>query len=152
MRPHPPVSSFSLMLWQMFRLLHGKHELKLQTLAKQWHSMKAFKLFRKYPKTPNFDHSNYQLFERIPAVPGTSNNRGLTVVCFKDFKIFGRTISLTLKYIEIRKQFIKYHSPVCQQNFLRVYVFPLFTHCMKVACWHRGGGGGPYSAAQKFWA
>ena len=29
--------------------------------------------------TPVFDHSNYRLFERIPAVPGTSNNRGLTV-------------------------------------------------------------------------
>ena len=39
-----------------------------------------FKLFRKYPKTPVFDHSNYRLFERIPAVPGTSNNRGLTVL------------------------------------------------------------------------
>ena len=36
-------------------------------------------LFRKYPKTPVFDHSNYRLFERIHAVPGTSNNRGLTV-------------------------------------------------------------------------
>ena len=35
--------------------------------------------FRKYPKAPVFDHSNYRLFERIPAVPGTSNNRGLTV-------------------------------------------------------------------------
>ena len=37
-------------------------------------------LFRKYPKTSDFDHSNYRLFERIPAVPGTSNNRGLTVI------------------------------------------------------------------------
>ena len=36
-------------------------------------------LFGKYPKTPVFDHSNYRLFERIPAVPGTSNNRDLTV-------------------------------------------------------------------------
>ena len=36
-------------------------------------------LFRKYPKTPVFDHSNYRLFERIHAVPGSSNNRGLTV-------------------------------------------------------------------------
>ena len=26
-----PKSSFSLMIWQMLRLLHGKHELKLQT-------------------------------------------------------------------------------------------------------------------------
>ena len=41
--------------------------------------MKASELFRKYPKTPSFDHSNYRLLERIPAVPGTSNNRGLTV-------------------------------------------------------------------------
>ena len=41
--------------------------------------MKASKLFRKYPKTPDFDHSPYRLFERIPAVPGTSNNRGLIV-------------------------------------------------------------------------
>ena len=39
-------------------------------------------LFQKYPKTPVFDHSNYRLFERIPAVPGTSNNRGLTVYIF----------------------------------------------------------------------
>ena len=42
--------------------------------------MKAFKFFRKYPKTPDFDLSNYRLFERIPAVPGTSNNRGLTLM------------------------------------------------------------------------
>ena len=36
-------------------------------------------LFRKYPKTSVFDHSNYRLLKRITAVPGTSNNRGLTV-------------------------------------------------------------------------
>ena len=41
--------------------------------------MKASELFRKYLKTSDFDHSNYRLFERIPAVSGTSNNRGLTV-------------------------------------------------------------------------
>ena len=40
-------------------------------------------LFRKYPKTPVFDHSNYRLFERIHAVHGTLNNRGLTVVLEK---------------------------------------------------------------------
>ena len=39
----------------------------------------SIELFRKYPKTSDFDHSNYRLFERIPVVPGTSNNRGLTV-------------------------------------------------------------------------
>ena len=39
-------------------------------------SIRAFsENIRKLP----FDHSNYRLFERIPAVPGTSNNRGLTV-------------------------------------------------------------------------
>ena len=43
-------------------------------------------LFRKYPETPVFDHSNYRLFERIPAVPGTSNNRGLTVFDFAEQK------------------------------------------------------------------
>ena len=41
--------------------------------------MKASEHFRKYLQTPDFDHSNYGLFERVPAVPGTSNNRGLTV-------------------------------------------------------------------------
>ena len=56
----------------MFRLLHRKQELNMQTI-------KASELFRKYPKTSDFDHSNYRLFERIPAVPGTSNNRGFTV-------------------------------------------------------------------------
>ena len=40
-------------------------------------SMKESELFRKYPKT--LDHSKYRLFERIPEVPGTSNNRCLTV-------------------------------------------------------------------------
>ena len=39
----------------------------------------SIQLFQKYPKTPDFDHSNYLLFERISAIPGTSNNRGLTV-------------------------------------------------------------------------
>ena len=61
-----------------------KHELKLQTLAKQWRSMKASEFSRKYPKTPDFDHSNYRLFEMIPVVPGTSNNRGLTVLQYPE--------------------------------------------------------------------
>ena len=25
-------------------------------------------------------------------------------------------------------------------KFLHVYVLPYFTHCMEVACWHKGGG------------
>ena len=58
-------------------------------------------------------------------------------------KILGRAISFTLKYIEIRKHFLKYHfsPPVCQQKLLHVYVLPYFTHCMEVACWHKGGKG-----------
>ena len=75
----------------------------------------------------------------------------------------GRIISFTLRYIEIRKHFLKYHSPprvpakafacICVtifytlygsglQKLLHVYVLPYFTHCMEVACWHTGGGGG----------
>ena len=73
-------SSFSLMLWQMLWLFHGKHELKLPTLAKHpGKTMTFYESIRAFPKTPVFDHSNYRFFERIPAVPGTSNNRGLTV-------------------------------------------------------------------------
>ena len=71
----------------MFRLLHVKHELKLQSLAKQCRSMKASELFPKYPNTPDFDHSNYGLFEKIPAVPGTWNNRGFTVFAKSDSKL-----------------------------------------------------------------
>ena len=60
------------------------------------------------------------------------------IICFKDVKVW---VSFTLKYIEIRKHFLKYHSPpVCQQKLLPVYVLPYFTHCMEVACWHKGGG------------
>ena len=53
-------------------------------------------------------------------------------------KILGWTISFTLKYIEIRKHIIPPPS-VCQQKLLHVYVLPYFTHCMEVACWHKGG-------------
>ena len=31
---------------------------------------------------------------------------------------------------------------MCQQKLLHVYVLSYFTHCMEVACWHKGGGGG----------
>ena len=30
--------------------------------------------------------------------------------------------------------------PVCQQKLLHVHVLPYYTHCMEVACWHKGGG------------
>ena len=62
------------------------------------------------------------------------------IICLKDVFFLGRTVSFTLKYIEIRKHFLKYHSPVCQQKLLPVYVLPYFTHCMEVPCWHKGGG------------
>ena len=58
--------------------------------------MKASLLFRKYSKTPIFGHSNYRLFKRIPAVSGTSNDRGLTVVC----SILS-TIDLVYLFLEI---------------------------------------------------
>ena len=59
--------------------------------------MKAFELFRKYPKPPDFNHSNYRLFERIRAVPGTSNNQGLTVFSFKS------GLSLTTPFLSFLK-------------------------------------------------
>ena len=62
----------------MFALLHEKKTVEDAISGKN--PMKASKLFRKYPKTTSFDHPNYQLLERIPAVPGTSNNQGLTVI------------------------------------------------------------------------
>ena len=65
--------------------------------------MKVSELFRKYPKTPVFDHSNYRLFERIPAVPGTSNNRGLTVLqdtpfCYMFYVVLVMTYNTPFSY------------------------------------------------------
>ena len=70
-------------------------------------------LFRKYPQTSVFDHSNYRLFERIPAVPGTSNNRGLTVYelikikCFRASKIL-RLVQFPITYLILIKEIIKH--------------------------------------------
>ena len=56
---------------------------------------------------------------------------------------FGQILCFsTLKHIEIRKCFMAYRSPLCQQMLLPVYVFTYFAQYMKVACWHKGGGGG----------
>ena len=30
-----------------------------------------------------------------------------------------------------------------------IYVLPYFTHCMEVACWHTGGGGGKVFSSLK---
>ena len=65
----------------MFRLYNHFTETRVE-VANSGKTMTFYErseLFRKCPKNPVFDHSNYRLFERIPAVPGTSNNRGLTV-------------------------------------------------------------------------
>ena len=37
--------------------------------------MKTSEIFRKYPKTTDFNDSKYQLFERIPELPGTYINQ-----------------------------------------------------------------------------
>ena len=64
-------------------------------------------------------------------------------------KFLGRTISFTLQYIEIRKHFLKYHSPrvpakalacICVTVFYTLYGSGLLAH---------GGGGERCSAAQK---
>ena len=66
------------------------------------------------------------------------------IKCFKDVKFWVEQ-SVYIKIYRNPKIFLKYHSPpppVCQQKLLHVYVLPYFTHCMEVACWHTGGGGG----------
>ena len=55
---------------------------------------------------------------------------------------FGQKLCFfTMKHIKIRKSFIAYRSPLCQQKLLPVYVFTYFAQYMKVTCWHWGGGG-----------
>ena len=56
-----------------------KKQLKLQNLVKIMF-FGSIGAFRKSSKTTDFDHFNYRFFKRIPSVPGTSNNRGLTVL------------------------------------------------------------------------
>ena len=63
-------------------------------------------------------------------------------------KILGRTISFTLRYIEIRKLFLKYHSPrvpakafacICVTIFYTLYGCGLLVH--GGGGWGGGGGG-----------
>ena len=63
------------------------------------------------------------------------------------YKILGRAISFTLRYIEIRKHFLKYHSPrvpakafacICVTIFYTLYGSGMLAQ----------GGGGRCSAAQ----
>ena len=70
--------------------------------------MKASELFWKYPKIPVFDHSNYWLFERIPAVPGTSNNRGLTVYQ----SLYPKNSQVLIDVVLSKKRFLN-QTPSC---------------------------------------
>ena len=102
MRPHPQRSSFSIMLSQMYYYIISsqKKRVEVANSGKTMTFYERSELFRKYLKTTVFDHSNYRLFERIPAVPGTSNNRGLTVVILirKDLspRFFPRMLNIPL--------------------------------------------------------
>ena len=82
-----------------------------------------FELFRKYPKTPVFDHSNYRLFERIPAVPGTSNNRGLTVLTFS---IAAYPVCLRLQNCQSKRNTVIY-VPIITNEWLLGFVKPIIS-------------------------
>ena len=89
--------------------------------------MKTSEFYQKYPQTTDFDNQNYKLFERIPAVPDTSNNQGLTVLLFLCFQ--GADL------IEFDVQLTKDDIPVIYHDFkvlityrkvISVYFNPLF--------------------------
>ena len=83
------------MLWQMldYIITSRKTRVEVANSGKTMTFYERSEHFRKYPKTSVFDHSNYRLFERIHAVPGTSNNRGLTVL--KGLLLSGQVWTLT---------------------------------------------------------
>ena len=85
-------------------------------------------LFRKYPKTSVFDHSNYRLFERIPAVPGTSNNRGLTVCLL--YTLFSDVILISLVILVLVQK-------NCRKFCLYVTFLDVTSSCIPslVPCW-----------------
>ena len=63
----------------------------------------------------------------------------LDIKYFKDVK-FWVEHPVYIKIYRNPKTFFKISfPPVCQQKLLHVYVLPYFTHCMEVACWHKGG-------------
>ena len=69
---------------------------------------------------------------------------------FQRYKILGRTISFTLRYIEIRKHFLKYHSPrVPAKAFACICVIIFYT---LYGSGMLAQGGERCSAAQKPWA
>ena len=70
------------------------------------------------------------------------------IKCFKDVKFWVEQSVFTLRYIEIRKHFLKYHSPRVPAKAFACICVTILTHCMEVACWHTGGGG-RCSVAQK---
>ena len=65
-------------------------------------------------------------------------------------RILGRTISFTLRYIGLRKLFLKYHSPrVPAKAFDCICVTIFYTLYGSGLLAHGGGGGERCSAAQK---
>ena len=65
-------------------------------------------------------------------------------------KILGRTISFTLRYIEIRKHFLKYHSPLCASKSFCMYMCYHILHIVwKWLAGTRGGGGGNMFSSPK---
>ena len=71
------------------------------------------------------------------------------VKCFKGVKFWVER-QFYMKIYRNPKTFFKISfPPVCQQKLLHVYVLPYFTHCMEVACWHKGGGGGKMFSSPK---
>ena len=124
MRPPPPRSSFSLMLWQIFR--SRKTRVEVANSGKTMTFYERSELFRKYPKTPIFDHSNYLLFERIPAVPGTSNNRGLTVYLVSIFVVLLRSFcGSKCEYIYLVSIIVVLSRSLCESKC--EYIYLVFT-------------------------
>ena len=68
------------------------------------------------------------------------------IKCFEDVKFLVRTTSFTLRYIEIRKHFLKYHSPCVPAKAFACICVTIFYHILHIV-WKwldgtRGGGGG----------
>ena len=68
--------------------------------------------------------------------------------CFKDVK-FGRTISFTLRYIEIRKHFLKYHSPRVPAKAFACICVTIFYTLYGSGLLAQEGGGERCSAVKK---
>ena len=81
MRPQSPRSSFFNALTDV-PITTRKTRVEVANSGKTVMFNESIRAFPKKSENPVFDHSNYRLFERIPAVPSTSNNQGSTVPYF----------------------------------------------------------------------